>query len=219
MLLVPFFCLPEYQHKIWSRNHLPTMRQRPIGFQICCVRRLSHQQLSPIRLLKGEKQVPTYYLFESPYKIPAIHLFLRFTTILHETKQRGEESWPFKRQTLHLGVYIFFLHIQMTKSWKPLSLDLHAILKYRIAGWGFVSPLACLCSSCSQPESANLSFSVHHILWGLAPAPSPQWSFPRSSQLPLTAAFFVLPANIWGSAHFPLSCGMVCWMCFPFITT
>ena len=108
MLLVPFFCLPEHQHKIWSRNHLPTTRQRPIGFQICCVRRLSHQQLSPIRLLKGEKQVPTYYLFESPYKILVIHLFLRFTTILLGTEQRGEENWPFKRQTLHLGVYIFF---------------------------------------------------------------------------------------------------------------
>ena len=51
-----------------------------------------YQQLSAIRLLKGEKQVPTYYLFESPYKNPVVFLFLRFTTILLETEQRGEEN-------------------------------------------------------------------------------------------------------------------------------
>ena len=123
-----------------------------------------YQQLSAIRLLKGEKQVPTYYLFESPYKNPVVFLFLRFTTILLETEQRGEENWPFKRQTLYLHFYFFFPTHQMTKSWKPLLLYLHTTLKYQIAGWGCVFPRACLCSCCSQPESTSLSFSVYHIL-------------------------------------------------------
>ena len=189
MQLVPLFFLPEYQHHIWScKSHLPLVRRRLIEFQICCPRPVSHQQLSSPYLL-----FVWATLWESCYsplsKVHTISLILFYPRPMREKQTdllRGSDSSPRS----------FFAVNQRTKSWKPLLLYLHTILKYLFmdccVGLHSPIPLPSLMMFSARKYFSFL-FSVSHPLRPSSNAISMMKLSPVLSQLSLIAPSFVLP--------------------------